>query len=206
MPTPGYPSYHHHMLTAAPTPDPLQLVLKQLQRMDTHMLTIDAHMSTIESGNKSILQAQEEISAWMKKNEETSQQVQTALASLTEKPAKYGKSKNIWNQHLKLKVSCAYLSCYVQANLAIQGIIHPMFFDLCGVDRSIGSSEHIEVLASHTPHPGGVPFIMDGRKPIWCPAWGEKIDQLVNMKFINEVIGRVWDAETVSGHSPCRYG
>ena len=138
-----------------------------------------------------------------KKNEETSPQVQTALASLTEKPAKSGKSKNISNQHPKLKVSCPYLSHYAQPNLAMQGIIiHPMFFNLCGVNHSIGSSEHIEVLASHTPHPGGVPFVMDGDKPIWHLAWSEKINQSVNAKFINEVIGRVWDAETVSGHPP----
>ncbi|KAN0097888.1 hypothetical protein V8E55_002334 [Tylopilus felleus] len=184
MPTPGYPSYHHDVFTTAPTPDPLQLVLKQLQKLDTRMSTIDAHISTIESSNKSILKAQEEISGRMQKNEETTQQVQTALTSLTKKPTKSGKSKNISNQHPKLK-----------------GVIHPMFFDLCGVNRSVGSSERIEVLASYAPHPGGEPFVMDGEKPIWRPAWGEKIDQGVNAKLISKVINRVWDAETVNEHS-----
>ena len=201
MPTPGYPSCHHDVFTTAPTPDLLQLVLKQLQKLDTHMSTIDAHISTIESSNKSILKAQEEISGHMQKNEETTQQVQTALTSLTKKPTKSGKSKNISNQHPKLKVTRAYLSFHTGPNLAIQGVIHPMFFDLCGVNRSIGSSECIEVLASYAPHPGGEPFVMDGEQPIWRPAWGEKIDQGVNAKLISKVINRVWDAETVNEHS-----
>ncbi|KAN0080202.1 hypothetical protein V8E55_009768 [Tylopilus felleus] len=179
MPTPGYPSYHHDVFTTVPTPDLLWLVLKQLQKLDMRMSTIDTRISTIESSNKSILKAQEEISGRMQKNKETTQQVQTVLTSLTEKPAKSGKSKNISNQHPKLK-----------------GVIHPMFFDLCGVDHSVGSSEHIKVLASYAPHPGGEPFIMDGEKPIWRPAWGEKIDQGVNAKFIGEVINCVWDAKT----------
>ena len=171
LPTPGYPSYHHDVFTAVPAPDPLQLVLEQLQKMDTRI-------SAIESSNKSILKAQEEISDWMQKNEETSQQVQTALVSLSEKPVKSGKSKNISNQHPKLKVTCTYPFFHTQpqANLTLQGTIHPMFFNLCGVDRSIGSSECIEVLASHAPHPHGEPFIMDGEKPVWHPVWGEKID------------------------------
>ena len=201
MPTPGYPSYHHDVFTTVPTPDLLWLVLKQLQKLDMHMSTIDTRISTIESSNKSILKAQEEISGRMQKNKETTQQVQTVLTSLTEKPAKSGKSKNISNQHPKLKVTCAYFSFHTGPNLAIQGVIHPMFFDLCGVDHSVGSSEHIKVLASYAPHPGGEPFIMDGEKPIWRPAWGEKIDQGVNAKFIGEVINCVWDAKTVSGHS-----
>lgn len=81
-----------------------------------------------------------------------------------------------------------------------------MFFDLCRVDVSVGTSEWVKVLAPQTPPPGGELFVMEGNKPVWCPAWGEKIDQDVNTKFVNEVICCVWDAEMVSEVSLHGYG
>lgn len=126
MTTTGYPpSYYHNVFTTPLTLDPLWLVLKHLQQLNTCISTIDTCMLTIKLTNKDILKVQDEISVHIQKNEETNQLMQTTLMSLTENPVKSGSSKNVSNQHLKLKVSDPYFECVCMAQLSYTGYNPP---------------------------------------------------------------------------------
>ncbi|KAG0693067.1 hypothetical protein DFH29DRAFT_1084401 [Suillus ampliporus] len=96
------------------------------------------------------------------------------------KPPKKAATKNILNNHPILKP-----------------LIHPIFFELCGVDPSLGKAKRVEVLIGIKPLPNGEPFeiLIEGGPKVWRPNWLGKIDSTVNAKFVQEVVDRVWNNE-----------
>ncbi|KAG1854602.1 hypothetical protein F4604DRAFT_1932666 [Suillus subluteus] len=82
------------------------------------------------------------------------------------KPPKKAATKKISNDHPILKP-----------------LIHPIFFELCGVDPSLGKvKEPFEIL-------------IEGGPKVWHPNWLGKIDSAVNAKFVQEVVDHVWNNE-----------
>ncbi|KIJ11910.1 hypothetical protein PAXINDRAFT_15241 [Paxillus involutus ATCC 200175] len=147
----------------------LHLLLEEVQKMNHRV-------SNVESTNQNILSNQQLLTDCLEATEAAVHQMQETLVALPEKTQnKAASSKNISNQHPKLK-----------------NIIHPLFFDLCGISKSVDQAERMELLASLPPLPNNEAYTTIKGKEVWRPRWNENVANKVNDMYISEVISRVW--------------
>lgn len=100
--------YHQDVFTVPPlNQDPFWMILDQLQKFDTRMLSL-------ESISQDLLKSNETVTTHFMKHKKLTQQMQstfimildTAVTAKSAKPAT--STKNISNIHFQLKISCVY--------------------------------------------------------------------------------------------------
>ncbi|KAF8835077.1 hypothetical protein BDN67DRAFT_876584, partial [Paxillus ammoniavirescens] len=131
-------------------------------------------VAVLESTAQTSLANQQIVTSGLQAAEERLHKIEDSFNELAKpKVAAEGSSKNVSNQHPKLKA-----------------IIHPLFFELCGVERLAKQDERIQTLVDNLePLPNDLPF-------------SSKIDHAVNARFINEIVDRVWENETALCNNP----
>ncbi|KIJ15046.1 hypothetical protein PAXINDRAFT_12306 [Paxillus involutus ATCC 200175] len=181
-PNPGA-AYHNgamqnDMSVAQSIQGTLHLLLEEVQKMNHRV-------SNVESTNQNILSNQQLLTDRLEATEAAVHQMQETLVALPEKTQnKAASSKNISNQHPKLK-----------------NIIHPLFFNLCGISKSVDQAERMVLLASLAPLPNNEAYMTIEGKEVWRPRWNENVISKVNDLYISEIINRVWTNETALRNS-----
>ncbi|KIK79309.1 hypothetical protein PAXRUDRAFT_36472 [Paxillus rubicundulus Ve08.2h10] len=138
------------------------------------------HISSIEATNQTILSNQQLLTNCVNATEEAVNHIEDALLALSKKSqSKAASTKNISNQHPKLK-----------------NIIHPLFFDLCGISKSVEQAERMEQLALLPPLPNNEAYKEIDGKQLWRPHWNENVMSKVNDLYISEIVDWVWTNET----------
>ncbi|KAG2743405.1 hypothetical protein P692DRAFT_20878594 [Suillus brevipes Sb2] len=115
--------------------------------------------------------------------EKFSLELQAALAEVQHPPQEMLKRKNarnVANDHPMLKT-----------------LIHPLFFELCHVNKVLKKSDRIKLLCEVEPLELGKPYELCDQKQAWHPNWKGNVDDAVNTAYIQEIVTRLWDDEKV---------
>ncbi|KIK79090.1 hypothetical protein PAXRUDRAFT_162223 [Paxillus rubicundulus Ve08.2h10] len=81
-------------------------------------------------------------------------------------------------------------------HLNIKRVIHPLFADLCRIERSLEKGQqaialgNVKELANREPYE-----VTEDGHTIWHPKWLSSVDDTINTKFIREVTDKVWNNE-----------
>ncbi|KIJ15290.1 hypothetical protein PAXINDRAFT_11828 [Paxillus involutus ATCC 200175] len=80
---------------------------------------------------------------------------------------------------------------------ASKPIIHPLFCDLCGIDRAASKKTRVRLLALSVKklEDGALYEALEDGREVWHPDWLGKVDDDINAKFIAEVTKCVWNNE-----------
>ncbi|KAI6146675.1 hypothetical protein BKA82DRAFT_4015526 [Pisolithus tinctorius] len=80
---------------------------------------------------------------------------------------------------------------------AMKLYIHPLFADLCGIERSLERGARVLTLMHVKPLDTCEPFEqIDQKTHVWHPNFLGQVDDAQNAKFIQEVAQHIWDDET----------
>ncbi|KAG2053456.1 hypothetical protein BDR06DRAFT_972254 [Suillus hirtellus] len=108
-------------------------------------------------------------------------ELQAALAEVQQPPQEMQKKKNVRNA--------------VNEHPMLKTLIHPLFFELCHVNKTLKKSVHIKLLCEVEPLVTGKPYELCDQKQVWHPDWKGHVDDTVNAAYIQEIVMRLWDDE-----------
>ncbi|EGN92226.1 hypothetical protein SERLA73DRAFT_79771 [Serpula lacrymans var. lacrymans S7.3] len=157
------PGTYMENATSSPT-----LIRWVITTTPSEMQMLHSHVRALEYTNQTLLASQQALTSGLQTANEKLQNLETTLHELVAMKPKMADSslKNVSNQHPKLKA-----------------MIHPLFFDLCGVEKTAKQDERIQTLIDNLePYPDDAPVM--------------KIDHTVNVCFVNKIVDCVWDNET----------
>ncbi|KAF9229436.1 hypothetical protein BS17DRAFT_876943 [Gyrodon lividus] len=156
MPHQNPMAYHNalvqnEMLATHLVQQTLQLLLEEVQK-------VNQRISSVESMNNTILANQQALTNCVQSMEDAIRHIKETVVALAEKPHKANSSKNISNQHPKLKA-----------------IIHLLFFELCGISPTEEQSQRLELLSSFPTLALKEAVTTIAGKTVWRPHWKEPI-------------------------------
>ncbi|KAL4073656.1 hypothetical protein J3A83DRAFT_4187316 [Scleroderma citrinum] len=81
----------------------------------------------------------------------------------------------------------------------LKSIIQPLYFQLCGIECDGTKANHIAALVAVKPLKNRQSFELSTKGlQIWHPDWLGKVDDVLNAKFIKEVVDHVFNNEKVA--------